>query len=92
MKWFLGCVVVLLLTAGERAVLDLSVNMAEGQWLNVHGAAAFTMEHGWFTDLRIDEARLSDWDLGPALVGQQLAQNANQSLARNAPRTPLPTR
>ncbi len=61
--------------------LRLSVP-ADSGYLNVTADGTFTMEHGWFTDLRVDRAVLSGWDLSDYVRGAQLAQQANSSLAR----------
>lgn len=67
---------------GGRASLDLSVPLEESAWVNVHVVGRFVIEHGWFTDVQIDEARLAEWELGAFVAGQQLAANVNQSLAQ----------
>ena len=74
--------------SGDKMAVDVSVRLDEGKWINVHGLGGFTMEHGWFTDLRWDEVRLSDWDLGHLFSGQQMAAQGNESLVRERARNP----
>lgn len=76
--------------AGEELTFDFSTRLEPDseQYINVHVRTAFVMEGGWFTHLTISEARLSDWDLGPYVAGQELAMNANQSLAKQRAEDP----
>ena len=58
------------------------------RFLNLTAQAGFEMEHGWFTDFTVEELKLGDWDLGQYTRGQQLAENANQSMANQRSQDP----
>ncbi|GDX78210.1 hypothetical protein LBMAG42_00210 [Deltaproteobacteria bacterium] len=75
---------------GDELTFDLTTPVEPGgdQHINVHLRTAFVMEGGWFTHLTMPEATLSDWDLGQYMVGQELAMNANQSLAQQRAKDP----
>ena len=75
---------------GDELTFDLTTPVEPGgdQHVNVHVRTAFVMEGGWFTHLTVSEATLSDWDLGKYTAGQELAMNANQSLAQQRAKDP----
>lgn len=68
---------------GEEGALAVSIATDESppRYLNVQLDAAFTMQRGWFTDLRLSRLVLRDHDWSGFLAGQQLAEHANRSLA-----------
>lgn len=72
---------------GTLAV-DVSLEAAPGQFVNVHAAGDFTMEQGWFTDLSFDALSVGPYDLGPYIAGQDMAPNANESLAQQRAQEP----
>ena len=66
----------------DRMEFALSVWFEEiDRFLNVQTTGTLEIEHGWFTDLTIDELEVSGWDLGQYVLGQQLAEHANRSAA-----------
>lgn len=75
---------------GDEASLDLSVATDEtpARYFNLSLQGSFTLEQGWFTDLRFSRAVVSGHDLSRWLVGQQLAQQANQSMANQRSQNP----
>ncbi len=67
----------------------LSVHFPEiDRFLNVQVQSGFEMERGWFTDFTVEEMKLGTWDLGQYVRGQQLAENANQSMANQRSQDP----
>lgn len=58
------------------------------RYINLSGTGTFVMEHGWFTDARLDAVRLAGFDLGVYVQGQQIAENMNQSLANQRAKSP----
>lgn len=84
-------ITVLRVTAtGDRAALDLSVPNGDAppRYFNLHTKGAFTLEKGWFTDMKLDEFVLSGHDWSSYVAAQQLATNANQSLANERAKNP----
>lgn len=75
-------------SAGDDVGMTMSFGNADEGYVNVAGHGAFVIEHGWFTDLRIDQLTISGWELGPYVAGQQLAENANQNLADTRSKDP----
>ena len=75
---------------GDRATMDFSLANAEEppRYFNLHTRGAFKIEKGWFTDLKLDEFILSGHDWSAFVAGQQMATNANQSLANERAQNP----
>lgn len=57
-------------------------------YVNLHAVGTMKVEQGWFTHVGVDELTLSTWDLGQYVRGQELAPNANQSLANERAKDP----
>ena len=74
--------------SGEGLLFQAAFDTQGKGYVNVIFGGSFALERGWFTDVRIDHANLSSWDLAPYMRGQQLAQNANQSLANQKSQDP----
>ncbi len=77
---------------GDTARLALSVEVDDeggaARWFNLQMAGTFAVDHGWFTSLRTDTVQVADHDLSPYLRGQDLAVQANQSLANQRIQNP----
>ncbi|MFH1469939.1 MAG: hypothetical protein ABIO70_36480 [Pseudomonadota bacterium] len=73
----------------DSVEVTLSVRLDdEDLWFNVHGVGSFELEHGWFTHMAIDDLVAGGWDLGQYMTRQELAQQANQSLANQRAQDP----
>ncbi|MSQ00558.1 MAG: hypothetical protein EXR71_01535 [Myxococcales bacterium] len=66
---------------GGTGTFDASIPTDGSGWVNVHVKGTFVMEHGWVESATIDELKLSDWDLGGFMVGQNVAPQFNKSLS-----------
>lgn len=68
---------------GPQASLDLSVATDDNPtlWFNLQMVGSLELDHGWFTSLRTDSIVISGHDLSAYVAGQELAVQANQSLA-----------
>lgn len=68
---------------GPQASLDLSVATDDSPtlWFNLQMVGSLELDHGWFTSLRTDSIVISGHDLSAYVAGQDLAVQANQSLA-----------
>ncbi len=58
------------------------------RYLNLQMKGGFELEHGWFTDFTMEELQLGPWDIGQYTKGQQLADQANQSMANQRAQDP----
>lgn len=68
--------------AQQALVMDLSVQLDPGSYLNFHARTpTFVISHGWFDQLTCDELVLSGWNMSDMMKGQDLAMNVNRSLA-----------
>jgi len=73
----------------DTVEVTLSVRLDEDdRWFNLHGSGSFEMDHGWFTHMGIDNLVAAGWDLGQYTAHQELAQQANQSLANQRSQDP----
>ena len=70
--------------AGDQLTVDFTVRLEPGveRYVNLHLASSFEIKDGWFTHLFIPELVVSDWDIGQYTVGNDLANDANQNLAK----------
>ncbi len=76
--------------SGDEGSLELSVATEEQppRYFNLQLQGAFTMDRGWFTDLRLSRVIVRDHDWSSYVTGMQLAENANQSLANQRAEQP----
>jgi hypothetical protein len=66
----------------DTVELALSVHIPDiDRFLNVQVRAGLAIEHGWFSHFVIDEMVVSGWDAGQYMRGEQLAEQANRSMA-----------
>lgn len=68
--------------------LSLATDDQPPRYFNLQVSAAFTISNGWFTDLRTSRLFVGGHDATPWLSGQQLAAQANQSLANKRAEDP----
>lgn len=76
--------------SGDEAALDLSVATDDSppRYFNLQLQGSFTMTKGWFTDLRVSRLIVRDHDWSSYMIGQQLTQQGNQSLANERAKNP----
>ncbi len=69
--------------SGDEGSLELSVatDNAPPRYFNLQLQGAFAIQQGWFTDMRLSRVIVSEHDWSSFVAGQQLTQQANQSLA-----------
>ncbi len=67
---------------GGTATFDASIPIEGSGWVNVHVKGTFVMAHGWVESATFDEMRLSDWDFGASIAGQNVAPHFNRSLSQ----------
>lgn len=73
----------------DSAEIILSVGIDDqDKWFNLHSIFSFEMEHGWFTHFTVDDLVAGGWDLGQYMAHQELAQQANQSMANQRAQDP----
>lgn len=70
---------------GERFEVLLSAEIREeggpAEYVNIQAEGELVVERGWFNHLALDRFDLGPLELGPYLVGQELTDDANRSLA-----------
>ena len=76
--------------AGDQLTLDFTTNLEPGRdrYVNLHVVSSFEMKDGWFTHFFVNEALLSDWDIGQYTVGNELAADVNEALAEQKVKEP----
>jgi hypothetical protein len=66
----------------DTVELALSVHLADiDRFLNVQGRGGVEIAHGWFAHFTMDQLVVAGWDVGQYTRGQQLAEQANRSMA-----------
>jgi len=68
----------------DRAVVDISIRTEDPKprYMNIHAVGEMTIENGWFTHLVVDEMEFGRFDLGQYIAGQDITDDANNSLAQ----------
>ena len=72
----------------SQALLDVSIRVERGGYLNFHVLGEAVMENGYFTTLTLDELRVGTLDLTKYVAVQDLAPQANQNLAQKRAEDP----
>lgn len=74
----------------DRAVVDISISTEDPdpRYVNIHLVGDMTVENGWFTLLVVDDLTIGKFDLGQFIAGQDITDDANQSLAQQRVQDP----
>lgn len=74
----------------DRAVVDVSIRTQDPdpRYVNLHLVGDMTLEQGWLTLLVVDELEIGKFDLGQYIAGQDITDDANQSLAQQRVQDP----